>query len=328
MKKITDLTLGVKRLEGLVQRIEESTVPERIEVDLLLQELRTMYMTTLELRMQTCLPLSSMEPLELMKPSDTKATTESQNTVHSQEEQCDINVQEAAFNSKKDATEATKAVGDSDDKNEFDPEVEAQSLMQDIDEGLFESNNDEEVAVKDENLEMNSETEAPSLQQTQSESNSEKKSATEVVSVRQVGNEDKETTGTKKQREQKVESSLFDYISFDNPRDGGSTGSEANATMTLGDKIGGSSHELRGEQAQYKHVTDLRTIININDKFSFMKNLFHNNMKAYNDFILELNSITDRTTAETCVERVAQVYGWDKSSLTVKKFYGIFDRKF
>lgn len=75
-------------------------------------------------------------------------------------------------------------------------------------------------------------------------------------------------------------------------------------------------------------VSDLRTVININDKFSFMSELFHNNMKAYNDFILRLNAIDNRDEALLCVNEVAAQQRWDESSLTVKNFYAVFDKKF
>ena len=77
-----------------------------------------------------------------------------------------------------------------------------------------------------------------------------------------------------------------------------------------------------------KKVDDLRTVININDKFSFMSELFHNNMKAYNDFILKLNAIADREEALAYVSEVAEAYNWDNNSVVVKGFYKIFDKKF
>ena len=77
-----------------------------------------------------------------------------------------------------------------------------------------------------------------------------------------------------------------------------------------------------------KKVDDLRTIININDKFSFMSELFHNNMKAYNDFILQLNAIPSREEAVEYVSEIATQYNWDNNSVVVKGFYKIFDRKF
>ena len=81
-------------------------------------------------------------------------------------------------------------------------------------------------------------------------------------------------------------------------------------------------------QFSQQKVTDIRNVININDKFSFMTELFHSNMKAYSDFILVLNRITDRQEALDYVAQIAEQYQWDNESLTVKNFYTIFDRKF
>ena len=78
-----------------------------------------------------------------------------------------------------------------------------------------------------------------------------------------------------------------------------------------------------------KHkVDDLRTVININDKFSFMSELFHNNMKAYNDFIMALNVAASREAAMELVATVSQQYEWDENSVTVKNFHNILNRKF
>lgn len=77
-----------------------------------------------------------------------------------------------------------------------------------------------------------------------------------------------------------------------------------------------------------KKVSDLRSVININDKFSFMSDLFHNNMKAYNDFILRLNAIDNRDEALLCVNEVSAQYKWDDNSPAVQSFYKVFDKKF
>lgn len=82
------------------------------------------------------------------------------------------------------------------------------------------------------------------------------------------------------------------------------------------------------QELNSKKITDLRPVININDKFSFMNVLFHNNLKGYNDFILRLNALTDREEALAYVHEVSQQYMWDENSLVAKTFYEIFDRKF
>ena len=82
------------------------------------------------------------------------------------------------------------------------------------------------------------------------------------------------------------------------------------------------------QESLAKKVDDLRTVININDKFSFMSELFHNNMKAYNDFIMSLNAISAREEALAHVREVAAQYKWDDNSAVVKAFYMVFDKKF
>lgn len=108
------------------------------------------------------------------------------------------------------------------------------------------------------------------------------------------------------------QASLLDYLSVP-------------AQRTLGESLGegrAMQHSLE------KKVDDLRTVININDKFSFMSELLHNNMKAYNDFILRLNATASREEALAHVHDVAAQYKWDNDSVTVKSFYKIFDKKF
>ena len=111
--------------------------------------------------------------------------------------------------------------------------------------------------------------------------------------------------------------SLFDY--FKTPAQ------DNNTQRTLADTLGG---QMRQHAVRTDKVHDLRTVININDKFSFMSELFHNNMKGYNDFILRLNAIDGRDEALAYVGTIAEQYSWDNESLAVKTFYSIFDRKF
>lgn len=106
---------------------------------------------------------------------------------------------------------------------------------------------------------------------------------------------------------------------------------EKPTVRTLGEKLGGvESGETRMESGleSSKKVSDLRTVININDKFSFMSELFRNNMKAYNDFILRLNAIDTRDEALLAVNEVSAQYQWDEASLAVQSFYKVFDKKF
>ena len=103
---------------------------------------------------------------------------------------------------------------------------------------------------------------------------------------------------------------------------------EKPTVRTLGDTLGEGIQKSEFGIQNREKVSDLRTVININDKFSFMSELFHGNMKAYNDFILRLNSIDTRDEALLCVNEVSAQYKWDENSLAVQSFYKVFDKKF
>ncbi|MCQ2278444.1 MAG: hypothetical protein MJZ62_03995 [Bacteroidales bacterium] len=115
--------------------------------------------------------------------------------------------------------------------------------------------------------------------------------------------------------------SLIDLLKQSN-----STSTQEPTVKTLADMY--SQNKSDAERNFDKKVDDLRTIININDKFSFMSELFHGNMRVYNDFILQLNSISDRETAMVAVSEMAERQNWDMESLAVKTFFAIFNRKF
>jgi len=103
------------------------------------------------------------------------------------------------------------------------------------------------------------------------------------------------------------------------------------AVRTLAESLAGTENGDRrvgNIVANARKVDDLRTVININDKFSFMSELFKNNMRAYNDFIMHLNSLSSRDEALAYVADTARLYSWDEASATVQSFRKIFDKKF
>ena len=112
------------------------------------------------------------------------------------------------------------------------------------------------------------------------------------------------------------QASLLDYLKH--PAD------ETPGVRTLGESPAGST---AGSSLERK-VTDLRTVININDKFSFITELFRGNMRGYNDFIMQLSEIEEREEALGVVSQIAEQYKWDEGSQAVKAFYKIFDKKF
>ena len=130
---------------------------------------------------------------------------------------------------------------------------------------------------------------------------------------------DSEPVATEPAAQNNPQASLFDY--FKRP-------AETSASRTLADSLGETKKQNLEERISTNKVSDLRTVININDKFRFMNELFHNNMKGYNDFIIRLNALNDRNEALQYVQTISEQYNWDNDSLATKTFFDIFDKKF
>lgn len=162
---------------------------------------------------------------------------------------------------------------------------------------------------------------AASLKETEDTLAAEETNDTPAIEETAAPAESPKATAEPEHKAAGTQASLLDYLK--RPVE------EKPTVRTLGESLGGAeSAERRVESVLTKKVSDLRTVININDKFSFMSELFHNNMKAYNDFILRLNAIDTRDEALLCVSEVSAQYHWDESSLAVQSFYKVFDKKF
>jgi chemotaxis protein histidine kinase CheA len=74
--------------------------------------------------------------------------------------------------------------------------------------------------------------------------------------------------------------------------------------------------------------TDLRSIIGINDKFTFINDLFEKDMRNYNEFINTLNKIEDLDEARNFVQQNATLHNWDKESMAVQLFMSVYKRRY
>ena len=122
-----------------------------------------------------------------------------------------------------------------------------------------------------------------------------------------------EAAPKKEPQQQPVQVSLLDYLQ------------PASAQRTLAESLAEGRSPMPSLE---RKVADLRTVINFNDRYTFMSDLFGNNIKEYNDFIATLNNIGDRTEALSYVQRTSEARGWDPASNAVTSFYHILDKKF
>ena len=72
----------------------------------------------------------------------------------------------------------------------------------------------------------------------------------------------------------------------------------------------------------------LPSIIGINDKFTFINDLFEKDMRNYNEFINTLNKIEDLDEARSFVQQNATLHNWDKESMAVQLFMSVYKRRY
>ncbi|MCR5445145.1 MAG: hypothetical protein K6E96_05645 [Bacteroidales bacterium] len=291
-KQVKELTEGMQRLCAVANRIvaQDGRV-DRIEVDLLLEDLRRLYDVALQLG-GDALPKAPAVEVEEEPVKDEEhmmammSTMAAMTTVGEEEKKAEAEPEpepvEAVPAEKVDEVEAASETVAPEPEPVPEPLPPMEELEQNDNGLLFD-----EIIIEPEVPEAP----APAVVETKEEPVAEAPAAAP---------------------ERPQQASLLDYLSVPVQR-------------TLGESLG----EGRGQQHPLeKKVDDLRTVININDKFSFMSELFHNNMKAYNDFIMRLNATDSRDEALAHVQDIAAQYKWDEASATVASFYKIFDKKF
>lgn len=83
-----------------------------------------------------------------------------------------------------------------------------------------------------------------------------------------------------------------------------------------------------GEKLGKEKLNDLREAIGINDKFQFINELFKGDMSTYNKLIDELNQFSGFTGAQTYLSELSVQYNWKKDSPVYQKFIDIIKKKY
>ena len=318
MKDSGNLLLeGMERLGLIAARIRQNQGPiPQIEIDIILQELRNLYMEALKLEAEEIKPAAA-DPDRMAAEAKRQAEEEAARKAAEAQRKAEEEAARKAAEAKRQAEEeaARKAA---EAKRQAEEEArKAAEAKRKAEEEAFRKAAAEELKpiFAPEPVEQEA---APVI---------------EPMMEKIEGNPndelfaDEPATPAKPAKQTKAksqESSLFDYFKNSSEED-------QPRVRTLADTLNKNSRNVEEQletRVNAKKVDDLRTIININDKFSFMSELFHNNMKAYNDFILRLNSYTSREEALAYVAEVAAQYMWHENSMVVKSFYKVFDRKF
>lgn len=98
---------------------------------------------------------------------------------------------------------------------------------------------------------------------------------------------------------------------------------------TIAEVIGKQYEQVSiGDKIIRANNTNLKNAIDISDKFMFIKNLFDNDVKAYNETIEKFNSFSSKNDAMIYLQLLINRYDWDYNSRIFQKFELIVSRKF
>lgn len=301
MKKgLKELTEGMQRLCAVANRIvTDGEKTSRIEIDLLLDNLRNLYDTALQLADEG----SAANEDDLM--SSTMMATRA---AMQPEPMTEVAVPKAEVETVAMPSMAATAVESSEPAEEpeaspaIQPDEPAEEHMVEAFEGNENSLLFDEVIIEPESAPIPEPEPAPI-----SEPTPEPIPEPEPAPIPEPEPEPAPAPHTTGQ------ASLLDYLR------------EAPATRTLGESLGQNASSPANLE---RKVSDLRTVININDKFSFITELFHGNMRGYNDFIMQLSETNDREKALAILAQAAEMNKWDEEAAAVKAFRKVFEKKF
>ena len=81
-------------------------------------------------------------------------------------------------------------------------------------------------------------------------------------------------------------------------------------------------------QYQRAKVGDLTKAISINDKFIYIKELFHNRGEDFSTSIKQLNECQNMEEAFNCLDQLKQKFFWDSKSDAYLSFCDLLRRKY
>jgi len=104
---------------------------------------------------------------------------------------------------------------------------------------------------------------------------------------------------------------------------------ENNQEASINESIKTNQEDVSiGSQMQNNAITDIRTVIGLNEKFLFINELFKGNHDAFATHINKLNNCENVEQAKAYVEKLSQEYDWETENNAKEKFYQIVERKF
>ena len=98
--------------------------------------------------------------------------------------------------------------------------------------------------------------------------------------------------------------------------------------QTIAEKIAGNENTRRISDQLKTSITDLKSVIGLNEKFQFINHLFNGDAKNYNAAIDHLNATITSETAMKFVQEISDSNNWESYPQSAKSFLEIIDRRF
>jgi len=105
---------------------------------------------------------------------------------------------------------------------------------------------------------------------------------------------------------------------------------EIQEDITINERISqGKTKESLAQKHAKKKIEDIEKSIGLNQRFSFIKNLFNNDKESYNDAVKKLNSCASFIEADDYIHNILMpTYDWDENTVHVIKFIDIIERRY
>lgn len=109
------------------------------------------------------------------------------------------------------------------------------------------------------------------------------------------------------------------------------TSSLLNESISKGTSSLNDSYKSSGSLADRltsSKISDLKSAIGINEKFSFITDLFSSSNEKYNEAINTLNNCNDSKEAKELINEISIDHNWDLDSKTVGSFIELIERRY
>lgn len=123
-----------------------------------------------------------------------------------------------------------------------------------------------------------------------------------------------EISPKQEEEEEETQTSLLDAIGTDDE--------------SINESLMDEDDNSLASKMQKSPLSDIKEAVGMNDRFSYINELFEENTEAYNRAIEQLNTLNNKVEAKEQLSEMAVQYDWDLENKLVQKFVEIVERRY